>query len=636
MKNISRLVLASLLFCNTWGSQAQTTSKFISLTTPKDLKVNANSVVRQHDVTLYIKDVDQAIVETDRIITVLNDLGMRDVNAAKSYSDNFQIKDLRAVIYDALGNEIKTIKEKDFRDVSAVSDFSLYEDNRVKYMEYTPRSYPITVHFTAKVEISSTAFLPRWMPMEDFYVGVESSTFRVLNDSEINLKTKEENFEGYEVAVDGKNKWSISNVPALKKEAYQPSLSKTTPIVKVALEVFKMEGVGGANKDWKQFGKWMHDELLSDVQELPQNVKDEIKSLTAGANTDREKAEIVYQFMQDRSRYISVQVGIGGWKPIDASEVHNMAYGDCKGLSNYTMALLKEVGVDANYVGIYGGSSIINFDTEFSMPEGNHAIIMLPQLDGQDDVWLECTSKTNPFGFLGGFTDDRDALVITPEGGKIMHTTAYPGDLSKQLTVATVSLKPDGSAAAELEMTTTGVQYAWRSDVIDNTAIDTKSNYMERWSHLNGMTVMGSGINNNKKIPELREKVEMNIERYASKTGNLLLFHPVVFNRNTSEPPVYDNRYFDVEIQRGYVDIDQYTIALEPGMVVDALPEPVEIINKFGTYQLTVSAKGENEIEVKRFLKMESGTFKSTEYADFRKFRSDIVKHDNARGVIKL
>ncbi|BAO54380.1 hypothetical protein NMS_0371 [Nonlabens marinus S1-08] len=561
---------------------------------------------------------------------------MRDVNAAKSYSDNFQIKDLRAVIYDALGNEIKTIKEKDFRDVSAVSDFSLYEDNRVKYMEYTPRSYPITVHFTAKVEISSTAFLPRWMPMEDFYVGVESSTFRVLNDSEINLKTKEENFEGYEVAVDGKNKWSISNVPALKKEAYQPSLSKTTPIVKVALEVFKMEGVGGANKDWKQFGKWMHDELLSDVQELPQNVKDEIKSLTAGANTDREKAEIVYQFMQDRSRYISVQVGIGGWKPIDASEVHNMAYGDCKGLSNYTMALLKEVGVDANYVGIYGGSSIINFDTEFSMPEGNHAIIMLPQLDGQDDVWLECTSKTNPFGFLGGFTDDRDALVITPEGGKIMHTTAYPGDLSKQLTVATVSLKPDGSAAAELEMTTTGVQYAWRSDVIDNTAIDTKSNYMERWSHLNGMTVMGSGINNNKKIPELREKVEMNIERYASKTGNLLLFHPVVFNRNTSEPPVYDNRYFDVEIQRGYVDIDQYTIALEPGMVVDALPEPVEIINKFGTYQLTVSAKGENEIEVKRFLKMESGTFKSTEYADFRKFRSDIVKHDNARGVIKL
>jgi hypothetical protein len=150
------------------------------------------------------------------------------------------------------------------------------------------------------------------------------------------------------------------------------------------------------------------------------------------------------------------------------------------------------------------------------------------------------------------------------------------------------------------------------------------------------MTVEASGVTNNKQIPELREKVEMNIERYASKTGNLLLFHPVVFNRNTVEPPVYEDRYFDVEIQRGYVDVDQYTLELEPGMTIDALPDAVELSTKFGSYKLTVESINETTIAVKRYLKIESGTFANSEYTDFRDFKSAIVKHDNARGVIKL
>jgi heterodisulfide reductase subunit A-like polyferredoxin len=31
-----------------------------------------------------------------------------------------------------------------------------------------------------------------------------------------------------------------------------------------------------------------------------------------------------------KSRYVSIQVGIG-WKPMDASDVDRLGYGDCKG-----------------------------------------------------------------------------------------------------------------------------------------------------------------------------------------------------------------------------------------------------------------------------------------------------------------
>jgi len=35
------------------------------------------------------------------------------------------------------------------------------------------------------------------------------------------------------------------------------------------------------------------------------------------------------------------------------------------------------------------------------------------------DIWLECTSQKRPFAEIGSFTDDRDALIITPKEVKL-------------------------------------------------------------------------------------------------------------------------------------------------------------------------------------------------------------------------
>ena len=341
--------------------------------------------------------------------------------------------------------------------------------------------------------------------------------------------------------------------------------------------------------------------------------------------------------MQDRSRYISVQVGIGGWKPANALEVHDMAYGDCKGLTNYTMALMDEVGVKSHYAAIYGGSHKRGMDRGFSMTEGNHVILYLPKLNEEQDYWLECTSKNAPFGYMSDFTDDRDALVITPEGGKIVHTSNYFTDDNIQKSTGNFNIDQNGKLKGRIGVLSTGVQYAWRSDVQHLKQSDLKIRYLNRWDHLNGLRIINASYSDDRLLPEFQEQIELEVTNYGSKTGDLLLIQPVILNRLTVEPPSYESRKFDIEVERGYVDYDEYTITLANNLTVDALPEAVELVTEFGDYSLSYDYRPEeNIIKVNRRVKIKEGVFDRAKYEDFRNFRTSIVKYDNSRGVLKI
>ncbi|PPK97056.1 uncharacterized protein DUF3858 [Nonlabens xylanidelens] len=603
---------------------------------PAELLKNANAVIRKNNISIVIKDFDDVEVTTDRVVTVLNKKGLSDINAAESYDEDTKVDEIEATIYDAVGNKVVRIKEKDFKDVSAVSNGTLYSDNRVKYLDYTPRDYPFTIHFTSTVEYSTTAFLPSWVPLEYFYVSTQSSNYQVINNSGIEVKFKESHLDDYAITKNGNLNYTATNLTALVPQAYSPGFDTYGPIVKIAMKEFNMKGVAGVNNDWKDFGKWMNDELLSDVGELPKEVIDEVKTLTKDAKSQREKAKIVYEFMQERSRYISVQVGIGGWKPIDAMSVHNVAYGDCKGLSNYTKALLNEVGIESHHAIIYGDSNIRSVDKSFSSTQGNHMILYVPQLDDEKNIWLECTSKTNPFGYIAGWTDDRDALVVSDAGGEILHTTVYETKGNLQKSKAQVKLKADGSLTATIKQEVNGYQYFFKDKLDNYSNKEVISYYNNYWNHLNGISIIDHKFINNKDAVVYSEELELNVNKYSSKAGDLILFQPVVFNRNTNVPKKVQDRKLGFEIDRGYIDKDHYIIEIPMEYQIDVLPKIIDIENKFGKYSLKVELTKDGIVQVKRELKMNKGKFSAADYEAYRSFRKKISKADQSKGVIKI
>ncbi len=619
-----------MLFTLLSFSQSEKTT---ALTLSADLKENANAVIRLNSIEIEIKAYNKMVVKEHRIVTVLNDNGRQDIGASIGYDKTVNIKDVRAVIYDAFGNEIKTVKERDFKDVSAISGGTLFSDYRKKYLSYTPASYPFTVEYTSEYVTSTTAFMPRWFPIDGYYVSTEYSSFKVINNSGIELKKKSSNFKGFAITELSNNHYEAKKIKALVKEDFSPSFTSFAPHLKFALQEFDMKGVKGVNTSWQSFGKWVDTDLNKGTEELPAAVISEINNLTATATSNLKKAKIVYQYMQDKTRYISVQVGIGGWKPMLASDVDRLSYGDCKALSNYTKALLKAVGVESYYTLIYGNRNIENIDKDFSSQQGNHAILTMPVQD--DYVFLECTSQTTPFGYVANFTDDRDALIITPEGGEIVHTTVYKTQDNTQKTKANITLDALGNIMATLNVSSRGSQYGKYRSAESKEEKDKKLYYKNRYHNINNLNILSIETTNDKESIVFKEHLEIEANKYASKAGGRLLLNPNAFNKNTYIPPRYKNRTLPFEVDRGFVDEDEYVFSIDQTLSLEAMFKPVTISNKFGEYTAKIEKISDKEFKYTRKLTIKKGKYSKEDYKAFRTFYSNITKNDKSKIALK-
>src|SRR5690625_198168 len=97
--------------------------------------------------------------------------------------------------------------------------------------------------------------------------------------------------------------------------------------------------------------------------------------MVANEKTNEAKTRKIYQYIQDKVRNVSVQIGIGGWKPMPAMEVDKLSYGDCKALTNYTKVLLDALGIPSYYTVLYADSNTIDIHEDFVSFQGNHVIL---------------------------------------------------------------------------------------------------------------------------------------------------------------------------------------------------------------------------------------------------------------------
>ncbi len=633
MKKILILVIAIVLcfFHKTYSQEIQLSA----LTIPKELRENANAVIRDFSMEVTIESVNKMKVKRKKVITFLNRIGHRQYfNAQIGYSPDIKVNKLSAKIYNAMGEEVKKFSKGKFIDVSAVSDGSLYDDTRIKYIEYTPTAYPYTLVFESEYTTSTTGFIPRWIPIRNYFLGVERSSYRIINQTSNKIRIKEKQFKDFNISKTSLENgfiYELKKAKPIKYEQKSIAFTEFTPELIVAINTFSLKGVMGSATDWKSFGLWRYNYLKNGKDEVSDEIKNRALKLVKGVEDPIEKAKIIYKYVQDKTRYISVQEGVGGWKPIAANRVDAVGYGDCKGLTNYTKALLDVVGVKSHYSVIWAGGLPKDVEEDFFSMQGNHVILNIP-IEGKEDVWLECTSQIAPFGFLGDFTDDRNVLVITPEGGIIKRTPSYYDEKNLQKTNATISLLANGDIEAKVTRLKEGIQY---DDIypIESMSKDDLDKYFKTrvWDYNNNLEIQSIELKNDKEAVRFTDVSEVKIEGYASVNENEYIFRLNAFNMFNSVPKRYRNRKLPLKIYRGFKDVDTYEIKLPKDFSATLLPQNIDVSSKFGSYKMSLERKDEKTLIYKKELILKHGEYPKEEYKTYRKFMRKIARYENMK-----
>ncbi len=597
-----------------------------------DLQKDAVAVIRTEDQSFDFKTLGSGQVNYKIAITVLNKAGDKFAEMAEVYDKFSSMSNIKAAIYDATGKKIKDYKSSDIKDQSLISDYSIFEDNRIKLLKFYSTTYPYTIEYSYTQDFKGILSFPSWHSIKGYGISTEKSVYTIQKSPNLNIKyLTSQNLKTDSTKIGDKvqYKWSCTNASAILDEPLSAGIDNLIDWVKVSPNQFEYDNSTGNFDNWKNFGAWIN-KLNELGGNLPPNTKLKVQSLTKDAKTPREKMGILYDYLQQNTRYVSVQLGIGGFKPIYADKVAQVNYGDCKALSNYMKALLNEAGIKSNLIVIGNGMPSLNPNYS-SMGQANHMILCVPLAN--DTTFLECTSQYHPMGFIGYDNADRNVLMITDEGGKIIRTPVYTAKDNYQIRKTKVNFQDDGSAEVGMKCTYANAQFEDNLGMLLAEPVEQKRRINEDMSIPGGELISFKYEQKNKSQPLLTEEINIKSNQLLTKGGDKAFLTINIVNRRESIPAKIEDRKTSFAVSFSYQDEDEISYTLPKGYNVEFLPKDITISSEFGSYTAKFVTK-DNTIVYTRMQMMTAKKFPPEKYNEYVDFYKKIYQADKQKAVL--
>lgn len=603
---------------------------------PPSLRENSDAVVRLRSIHFEVKDRQRAVQTVTEVVTIFkreqNGLGRWE----QMYDEHITIEDIEGTVFDAEGNEVRTLDDDEISDYSAISGYSIYEDNRVMVASLQGPDLPYTVEY--RYEIFYDGFLqwPSWVAQHDEY-PVEHTEFEVVVSEDESLRfwcnidtlpptiTTRGGLKTY--------RWEARNLPRLAREVTAQNLRDWTIIVRIAPREFEIDGARGDMSTWQAFGRWYFD-LSRDRDQLPAQAHEQVRRIVASCATERQKVFALYRHLQSTTRYVSVQLGLGGWRPYDAAYVYERGYGDCKALTNYMKALLKSAGIRSYPVLIDPGNRRSPMIVEFPSNQFSHVILCIPS--ASDTMWLECTSQSFPADHLGGRNENLNALLVSEEGGTVIRTPASLSSENRLERMGLVELEQTGNAQARLHMAYSGCM---RDEV--HGALENRSpNEQQRWL-IRSLDIPHGDLTYHEfsdlaaRESQLSMMAELSLPRFATSTRSRLFFTPGAFDRVTWVlPDIQDLRSGIILSHYAFVTSDSIIYMIPSTYVVEAMPAVTRLETSFGSFHSSTEPAGDNLLLYRRRVEVRLPSVTADRYEECKHFFNSMVKADRSQVVL--
>lgn len=628
-----RNIILSLIVLGATAATAfgQDNPNFAAALIPPALLENANAVVREQQVLFDVKSAGEASFKEHRAVTVLNEDSPYRVLQVH-YNTFNKLGKVKGKIFDSAGSLVREIGKKEVRHISAISDFSTFEDDHYLYVEVDYAEYPFTVEFEYELGYTDLMNYPDWQ-IAQFATSVQSAGFTVRVGPGLGLSTKSLNIEMAPRETGGKDgrtlTWLVENLPAVKYEPFGPPTADLLPMLLVSPHVFEVNKYQGSMANWSEYGHFMN-QLMKGRDELSPAMKAKVAELTASASSEEEKIKRLYRYVQENMRYVSVQLGLGGWQPFDAKYVETNKFGDCKALSNFMMALLKEAGIASNPVLIYSGDPYYEVTDDFTIPAFNHMILYVPS----SKTWLDCTQEHAPVNYLGTHLADRNVLLVTSDGGQLSRTPAIPSTDNLERNHLTINLLPTGEATIDVQSHRSGDRHDWYRYAAKALAKSEIQEKFQQASSLKSFTLERFDVAAAADSPTAEITYLAQVPRFASKAGKRLFVPINPVSQLDQVPPSNDSRKNPVFVRDGYVEEDIVTMRIPEGFTAESIPNENFVLERpFGTYSMQVKVEN-GTVTMNRRLEMRPVKLPASEYNAWRDFHKEVAKADGVKLVL--
>ena len=591
----------------------------------------------------YVKDAKAVVLSDDRTVMVTENeieyIVKRRIRINNKSGDKYDrvvlhesefktITNIEANIEDLFGNPINELEDDDIHEITISTGYMV----TAKAFDGHSKTYPYIIEYTFTLEYESHLFWPDWKPQLD--IPVLSSSYKLVFEDDVPYKTYKIgfNFEPhvYKESGDPIHLYAASNIPPLDYESYLPKEYKTQNAIFFEPVNFEFGESKGSFKSWNDVAKWLGS-LYKDRFTLPETIVNEVKELIANESDPFKKIEILYKFLQDKTRYVQIYLDIGGLQPHSAEWVYNNRFGDCKDLATFMIALLKIADIES-YPAIVRTKNSGHVYKEFPSQQFNHVITFIPLL--KDTLWLDFTSyKDTPYNLEG-----TNALIVKEDKGEIIKIPQRSSKENLKQAFLKGKLNLTGSLQLSGNIKSKGsVKNYYIVDIAVLKNDELKRSLIKEFTrYQSNFSLENYGFQHDKSDASMLLVFSGEFKKFSRKVGKRLFINPNILNRETQNyvPDNEERTYpFDL-VKYPYLDVDSLEIKLPKKYSIESAPAMKNIVHPFGKYITTY--KIENGVfYYKRLFEYSVQLIYPEEFATFLEFYKTVVETDKSRFVLK-
>lgn len=603
-----------------------------------------NAVVLLDEANVRILGPSEYVEHYRRVVKILRPEGRDEADLVVYLEGNEKLHSIHCWSLDRSGREFE-LRDKDFSEGGVFFGFDLYNDVR-KRTGTCPAADPgSVVAFEYDVQRHSWVNEFEWGFQES--IPIHESHVALTLPPGWEYKTQWANGDPIEPSKVGDSwEWTIRDLPAIEHEPMRASTWALS--LRMGLVYFPSVPHESSAGSWKALGHW-YTQLTSDRRTPSPDLSQKARELTAGKTDFDSKTRALASFLQRDVRYVAIEIGIGGYQPHPAVDVFRARYGDCKDKATLLSTMLHEVGIESNYVLIDTHRGVVN--PAVSSPHFNHAILaielpvgtptdlyhaVVKSKNGKQYLIFDPTDPYTPMGSLRGDLQDSYALLVTAEGGELIHTPLAQPEANELSRTGHFTVSADGAIGGEILETRTGDHAVHeRASLIHANQLQRTDEIERRLTrYLKGFTLESADFRH---LDETNTNLEILLKltspAYGQIRGPLMLLRPRVIGEKAlslDRKP----RHFPFSFEDTSRETDVFEFDLPSQYTVDDLPDPVNVDMGFAAYHSKFEVEGKKLRYSREFIRREV-LLQPQRVEELRKLQGIIGADENAAVVLK-